>query len=114
MHKKLNEMRPNYIFTSNVKRGSEQMNTSLFDNEKTTNITQGSQYRESTKRSSLGIFNDSKHSVRIGQDQGYAISSTEQRLKASFNATSPRFNYFKEETLLAEVPGPGTYEKLKT
>ena len=114
MHKKLNEMRPNYIFTSNVKRGSEQMNTSLFNNEKTTNITQGNQYRESTKRSSLGVFNDSKHSVRIGQDQGYAISSTEQNLKASFNATSPRFNYFKEETLLAEVPGPGTYEKLKT
>lgn len=74
MHKKLNEMRPNYIFTSTVKRDTEQMNKSLYDNEKTTNITQGSQYRDSSKRSSLGVFIDSKHSVRIGQDQGYAIS----------------------------------------
>ena len=110
MHRKLNEMRPNYIFTSNVKRASDQFNMSSFDNDKTTNITQGSQYRASTKRSSLGIFNDSKHSVRIGQDQGYAIASTDQNQKAGFNATSPRFNYFKEETSLAEVPGPGAYE----
>ena len=34
--------------------------------------------------------------------------------KAAFLATSPRFNYFKEEKLLGEVPGPGAYERMKS
>ena len=53
-------------------------------------------------------------SIRTGQDPGYAISAAEKAKRAAFNATSPRFNYFKEEQLLAEVPGPGAYERLKS
>lgn len=34
--------------------------------------------------------------------------------KPGFNATTPRFNYAKKNLIMAEVPGPGSYERFKT
>ena len=34
--------------------------------------------------------------------------------KPGFNATTPRFNYAKKNLVMAEVPGPGSYERYKT
>ena len=34
--------------------------------------------------------------------------------KPGFNATTPRFNYVKKNIEMAEVPGPGSYERFKT
>ena len=55
------------------------------------------------------------NNTRIGQDQGYAMLLQDHfHTKPGFNATSPRFNYAKKNMAMAEVPGPGTYERFRT
>ena len=34
--------------------------------------------------------------------------------KPGFNATTPRFNYIKNHIRMAEVPGPGSYDRNKS
>ena len=50
--------------------------------------------------------------MRIGLDPGYKKPDAVD--KPGFNATSPRFNYIKNHIRMAEVPGPGTYDRHKS
>lgn len=99
LHKKLNDLRPNAVFTSGVKRESKfDMHSTSTDEHATAPATatlNSIQYRSNLTKMSKNFAD----SVRTGQDPGYAVIASELPFKAAFNATSPRFNYFKDEKL---------------
>jgi len=100
MHKKLNELRPNAVFTSNVKRESMFDMHSMASTEDHATAPQTATLNSIQYRSNLTKMSQNYcESVRTGKDPGYAIIASELPTKAAFNATSPRFNYFKDEKL---------------
>ena len=51
---------------------------------------------------------------RTGQDQGYNVLLSDHLQKPGFNVTQPRFQYGKDDMKRAEIPGPGSYNRLGT
>jgi hypothetical protein len=116
LHKQLDDMKPNAIFSSVVKRPTEddpqdpskrpaQTLTSPF-----TQLQKGLQSpRAGATQPGAGL----RHTFveRPGQDDGFLIARQLANNKNQmFNSTSPRFNYDKQDSVMKEVPGPGSYD----
>ena len=135
LHRKMQDMKPNANFQSRVKRScspileettfagdAEAKYNSHKDSFNNTMRTMASDKKSMSipGRSSFGLFNEnqapyeSTTNTRIGQDQGYAMLLKDHFSKPGFNATTARFNYAKQQNEMAEVPGPGAYERFKT
>lgn len=137
LHKKMQDMQPNAIFKSSVQRecSPDRLGPTLCgdrDLDSSANQTMRSEAFKATAasrqppsignepRSSFGLFNESQSpyetgfTQRQGQDPGYAVPMHEMKKKPGFNATQPRFNYFKDHLRMQEVPGPGSYTRNHT
>ena len=110
LHKKLNDIRPNAIFQSQVKRA-----TTIDDNSSaqllgdsnflSTGTTTFANVNSNTENLALAPTGEK---VRTGQDAGYFVHRAEL-LNPSFNSTAPRFNYKAKDGKSLEAPGPGSY-----
>ena len=131
LHRKIQDLKPNAIFQSQVQRqcSPDKAASSTQDPKRdsfyqTMDTFAGTQKSASLPggRSTFGLYNEKQgnyestiNNTRIGQDQGYAMLLQDHfHTKPGFNATSPRFNYVKKNMAMAEVPGPGTYERFRT
>lgn len=112
LHKRLEELRPNAVFTSGVERKmfgdtqkSFEFSKSVFSS---LNSTMPSQAQTGFPNVSTNVANQlgvPAHK-RIGQDPGY-VQHVTQLQSLPFNSTSPRF---KDKGGELEVPGPGYYK----
>ena len=116
LHKQLDEMKPNVVFSSTVKRPTD-LDTETVDSAVQRTLTTtalnsvGRNLSQNQKQVMPG--NRIKQSVveRPGQDDGFLIARALANNKNQmFNSTSPRFNYEKQETVMKEIPGPGSYD----
>ena len=111
LHKQLDEMKPNAVFNSVVKRPTEDS----IDVEKKRmmlNTIQSTQLKTGTMVIAKAPVATLRTTVvdRPGQDDGFYTLKQAAKKDGMFNSTSPRFNYRKEQSLMKEVPGPGSYD----
>ena len=112
LHKQLDEMKPNAVFNSEVKRTTEQ--TVDPDTKKMTSTFNSTQLKTGSMviaKSPIAHMQTTVVVDRPGQDEGFFVPKQALLTKSTmFNSTSPRFNYRKEQTIRGENPGPGSYE----
>lgn len=110
-------MKPNAVFTSIVKRPTEDP-----ESEEPT-ATERKLIKKSVtsplsavKTGSVVIAKAPQVSLRQtfverqGQDDGFFVPKGFVMKNTMFNSTSPRFTYEKDDSVMKEVPGPGSYD----
>lgn len=120
LHQQLEALRPNAVFTSNVKRPTEDMRsqdpqnyigapgttfTMTSSSLKTGGSHTAASQRVPYQKGGLRLASN----LRPGQDEGF-LGLRAPKNVSPFNSTSPRFNYRKEEEILGENPGAGSYD----
>jgi hypothetical protein len=122
----MQDMKPNAIFKSKIERDTKtngmvgaqsKISSSLDVRDTAYNTLKSTGNAESSNAwlydSMTNPYETGKSSIRTGQDHGYTMKG-DFATKPGFNATTPRFNYIKNHIRMAEVPGPGSYDRNKS